>query len=314
MVRRARATAASPSPAGEAGGERPGPAGQPRLGMWESPVSTPGWDLHHDRGLGAVVIEPRSGCRGPDAAATRSQAARMLSCRRPRSLLRQEAAAPQPCSQCQCVRSRAGLRTPITGASACGCPRCRHSSRPLRVGREARSTRPRPPGGNSPSVTAVASAARLTPGGAPVGRRHAGPVAPGTGRSDASMPAAGLTSPQRHAPEPRPGRPSAGRRVHPGPGGDLDIPADQGGQAAALGQGHDRDQARARHQIRVIKRCACSRRAMRQSHLTGVLSARNVEASVTSHRPSSGGTFRVDAPGESLFTRWIEAKQRRRNN
>ena len=26
-----------------------------------------------------------------------------------------------------------------------------------------------------------------------------------------------------------------------------------------------------------------------------------------SHRPSSKGTFRVDAPGRTLFTRWIEA-------
>src|ERR1019366_7999176 len=29
-----------------------------------------------------------------------------------------------------------------------------------------------------------------------------------------------------------------------------------------------------------------------------------------SHRPSSEGTFRVDTPGRTLYTRWIEAKGR----
>ncbi len=43
-------------------------------------------------------------------------------------------------------------------------------------------------------------------GRVPPAARHAGPVAPGTARSDASTPAAGVTNPQRHAPEPRLGR------------------------------------------------------------------------------------------------------------
>jgi hypothetical protein len=63
-------------------------------------------------------------------------------------------------------------------------------------------------------------------------------------------------------------------RVHAGPAGDPDVLAGQVRQAAARGQGHDRDQARQRHEIRVVKRCVRLERIMRQLHLRGVLSAR----------------------------------------
>src|SRR5450755_1158650 len=54
---------------------------------------------------------------------------------------------------------------------------------------------------------------------------------------------------------------------------------------------------------------------MRQSHLTGVLSARNVEASVTPIVPAQRAPFASTHPTEHLFTRWIEAypAQLRRN-
>ena len=83
-------------------------------------------------------------------------------------------------------------------------------------------------------------------------------------------------------------------RVHPGPAGDRDVLADQVRQAAALRQGHDRDQAGPRHEIRVIKRCVRLQRIMRQSHLRGVLSAAVHGSFSNSHCPSSEGTFRVD--------------------
>jgi len=68
------------------------------------------------------------------------------------------------------------------------------------IRRSARSTRPRLPGGSSPSVTAVAG---FTPdaGRVPSAARHAGPVAPGTGRSGASN---WSHYPAATCPEPRP--------------------------------------------------------------------------------------------------------------
>jgi hypothetical protein len=44
------------------------------------------------------------------------------------------------------------------------------------------------------------------------------------------------------------------RGVHPARAINPDVLCDQAAQARALGQGHHRDQARPRHEIRVIKR------------------------------------------------------------
>src|SRR5207247_10402059 len=79
-------------------------------------------------------------------------------------------------------------------------------------------------------------------------------------------------------------------------------------QAAALCQGHDRDQACPRHEIRVIKRCVCLRRIMRQSHLRGVLSIGIMAASVTPIVPAQRAPFASARPGGYPFMRWIEAK------
>ena len=77
---------------------------------------------------------------------------------------------------------------------------------------------------------------------------------------------------------------------------DPDMPSHQSCQARLLGQGHHRHQASPRHQIRVIERRVDLRQIMQQSHLRGVLSARERGSFSNSHRPSSEGTFRVDAP------------------
>lgn len=63
------------------------------------------------------------------------------------------------------------------------------------------------------------------------------------------------------------------------------------------GQRHHRYQARSRHQVRVIERRMDLRQVMQESHLRGVLSARARGSFRISHRPSSEGTFRIDAPG-----------------
>src|SRR6266446_4249690 len=49
----------------------------------------------------------------------------------------------------------------------------------------------------------------------------------------------------------------------------------------ALAQRHHRHHARPRHEIGVIKRCVDLRQAMQQSHLRGVLSVSDLEASAT---------------------------------
>ena len=51
-----------------------------------------------------------------------------------------------------------------------------------------------------------------------------------------------------------------------------------------------------RHQIRVIERRVDLRQIMQQSHLRGVPTGRERGSFSNSHRPSSEGTFRVDAP------------------
>jgi hypothetical protein len=97
-------------------------------------------------------------------------------------------------------------------------------------------------------------------------------------------------------------------RVHPARAVNPDMLCDQAIQARPPGQGHHRDQARLRHEIRVIKRRVDLRQAMQQSHLRGVLSAQNMEASATPIVPAQRTPFSLTRPNETLFTRWIEAK------
>jgi len=61
-------------------------------------------------------------------------------------------------------------------------------------------------------------------------------------------------------------------RVHPAPAARPHVLREQFRQAGALREGHHRDQAAVRHEIRVIERCPGPARAMRQFHLRGVLS------------------------------------------
>ena len=70
-------------------------------------------------------------------------------------------------------------------------------------------------------------------------------------------------------------------RVHPARPAEPDMLPHQAAQARPLGEGHHRDQARLRHQMRVIKRRVDLRQLMQQSHLRGVLSAGYVEVSAT---------------------------------
>jgi hypothetical protein len=79
--------------------------------------------------------------------------------------------------------------------------------------------------------------------------------------------------------------------VHPAPAADADMPGHQVTQAGPLGQSHHRDHARLRHQIRVIKRRVDLRQIMQQSHLRGVLSAWDLEASATPIVPVQRAPF-----------------------
>ena len=67
-------------------------------------------------------------------------------------------------------------------------------------------------------------------------------------------------------------------RVDPALAAGPDVLREQPGQADPLGQGHHRDQAAVRHEIRVVERCPGPARAMRQFHLRGVLSDLVAEA------------------------------------
>ena len=62
-----------------------------------------------------------------------------------------------------------------------------------------------------------------------------------------------------------------------------------------------------RHEIRVIERCVRPREAMQQSHLQGVLSNRELEASATPILPGQRAPFTLTRPKTPLFHRWIEA-------
>ena len=58
----------------------------------------------------------------------------------------------------------------------------------------------------------------------------------------------------------------------------VDHLGEQFRQAGPLREGHHRHQAAVRHEVRVIERCPGPARAMRQSHLRGVLSDKMAEA------------------------------------
>jgi hypothetical protein len=86
-----------------------------------------------------------------------------------------------------------------------------------------------------------------------------------------------------------------------------DVLRDQVRQAGTLGERHHRHQAGVRHEIRVVKRCVRLRQAMQQSHLRGVLSNRELEASATPILPAQRAPLRLTRPKAPLFDRWIEA-------
>jgi hypothetical protein len=88
-------------------------------------------------------------------------------------------------------------------------------------------------------------------------------------------------------------------RVHPSLRRDRDMAADQGLQPGLLGQGHDRGQPGPGHEIRVVEGCGNPQRVVRQSHLQGALLNWPARSFSHSHCPSSGGTFRFGAPGQS---------------
>ncbi len=136
-------------------------------------------------------------------------------------------------------------------------------------------------------------------------------MAPGSRRTSLSWHRAAARPCRRCCPPRSHARDQAGDlqgRVHPGRAGDRDVLAGQVPQAAALRQGHDRDQARPRHEIRVIKRCVRLRQIMQQSHLRGVLSIGIMAASTTPIIPAQRAPFASPRLDESPFTRWIKAK------
>ena len=97
-------------------------------------------------------------------------------------------------------------------------------------------------------------------------------------------------------------------RVHAALMAHPDMLAGQVRKASPLRQGHHRDQTRPGHEIRVIKRRVDLRQPMQQSHLRGVLSARDLEVSATPIVPVQRAPFALTRPNEPLFTRWIGAK------
>jgi hypothetical protein len=80
-------------------------------------------------------------------------------------------------------------------------------------------------------------------------------------------------------------------RVHPALAGRADVLRDQLAEAGALREGHHRDQAGVRHEMRVIERRGGLRQGMQQSHLRGVLSNRVMEASDTPILPAQRAPF-----------------------
>jgi hypothetical protein len=84
--------------------------------------------------------------------------------------------------------------------------------------------------------------------------------------------------------------------VDPARAAGPDVLRDQLGEAGPLRQRHHRDQAGPRHEIRVIKRCVRPGQAMQQSHLTGVLSNRVLEALDTPIVPVQRAPFALTRP------------------
>jgi hypothetical protein len=97
------------------------------------------------------------------------------------------------------------------------------------------------------------------------------------------------------------------RGVHAARPGHPDVLPGQLIQARLLRQGHHRDQASLRHEVRVIKRRAGLRELMQQSHLRGVLSSSTTVASATPIVPAQRTPFALTRPNRHPFTRWIEA-------
>jgi hypothetical protein len=88
-------------------------------------------------------------------------------------------------------------------------------------------------------------------------------------------------------------------RVHSALAINPDMLCDQHIQARALGQGHHRDQARLRHEIRVIKRRVDLCQPVQQSHLRGVLSSPTTVASATPIVPVQRAPFASARPANT---------------
>ena len=91
-------------------------------------------------------------------------------------------------------------------------------------------------------------------------------------------------------------------RVDAALAGRRDVLRDQLAEPGALRQGHHRDQPGVRHEIRVIERCVRLREAMQQSHLQGVLSNRELEASATPIIPGQRAPFTLTRPKHHQLT------------
>jgi hypothetical protein len=78
-----------------------------------------------------------------------------------------------------------------------------------------------------------------------------------------------------------------------------------GQRAGCAEEGHHRDQAGGRHEIRVVERRAGLRQAMQQLHLQDALSNRVLEASTTPIIPGQRAPFTLTRLKTPLFDRWI---------
>jgi hypothetical protein len=168
-----------------------------------------------------------------------------------------------------------------------------------------------------PTPAAPGAGGRRRPAGARCPRKTTagttpGWTAPGSRRTPLSWRRAAGRPCHRCGPPGRPcPRPAGDLQVwvHPSRAGDRDVLAGQVRQAAPLCQGHDRDQAGPRHEIRVIKRCVRLRRIMRQPHLRGVLSIGVTATSVTPIAPAQKALFASKGPDGTLATRCTAARR-----
>jgi len=88
----------------------------------------------------------------------------------------------------------------------------------------------------------------------------------------------------------------------------ADVRGGETAQAGALGEGGQRDKARVRDQVRVVKRHARFRERMQQSQLRGVLPDGYVEASDTPIIPVQRAPFLLFSQIARRILRWIKAK------